>query len=203
MQAYNDHFSTTKLVLINDSWLIKNGLLLLLSEYFSEIVLYENVHSFEISINNQSKNSQYLIIADSKESSKIKRLLDKVNSSNLIISLVTERYYNVVSENEFIISIYDTRDDIIETLQRSLDFLKNSVNDDIQTVLSSREIDILRLVSKGDSSQQIATKLNISFNTVNTHRKNIASKLGIKTASGQTAYAIINNLIKLDDTTLS
>lgn len=65
--------------------------------------------------------------------------------------------------------------------------------------LSSREIDVLKLIVKGITNKEIADKLNISLNTVLTHRKNITAKLGIKTVSGLTFYAIMNGIISGDD----
>lgn len=66
-------------------------------------------------------------------------------------------------------------------------------------VLSEREIDILKLVALGYTNKEIAEELYISVNTVITHRKNLTEKLGIKTISGITVYAIMNNLINPDD----
>jgi DNA-binding CsgD family transcriptional regulator len=60
--------------------------------------------------------------------------------------------------------------------------------------LSPRETDVLRLVALGQSNKQISEKLFISIHTVITHRKHITSKLGIKSISGLTLYAVINNL---------
>ena len=61
--------------------------------------------------------------------------------------------------------------------------------------LSSREKEILVLVAKGYMSKEIADMLNISMNTVNTHRKNITAKTGIKSIAGLTVYAMLNNLM--------
>ena len=61
--------------------------------------------------------------------------------------------------------------------------------------ISSREREILKLVATGNSNKQIASKLFISIHTVITHRKNITMKLGIKSISGLTLYAIINNIV--------
>ena len=44
-------------------------------------------------------------------------------------------------------------------------------------ILSSRELEILRLIEAGNMSKEIATKLFISINTVNRHRQNILMKL--------------------------
>lgn len=65
--------------------------------------------------------------------------------------------------------------------------------------LSARETDVLQLIVRGITNREIADKLNISLNTVLTHRKNITAKLGIKTVSGLTFYAIMNGLVSGDD----
>ena len=63
--------------------------------------------------------------------------------------------------------------------------------------LSDREKEILVNVALGLLNKEIADKLNISINTVITHRKNITRKTGIKTVAGLTVYAILNNLIDI------
>ena len=64
--------------------------------------------------------------------------------------------------------------------------------------LSTREIEVLVLVSKGYINKEIADKLNISLTTVITHRKNITEKLGIKSVSGLTMYAVMNGYVEAD-----
>ena len=63
--------------------------------------------------------------------------------------------------------------------------------------LTNRETEILRLIVKGYLNKEIADKLNISHNTVLTHRKNIITKTGIKTVSGLTFYCIRKGLISM------
>jgi DNA-binding NarL/FixJ family response regulator len=67
--------------------------------------------------------------------------------------------------------------------------------------LSPRETTIVRLVSLGLTNRQIAESLYLSAHTVMTHRKNIISKLGIKSVSGLTIYAIVNNIITIEEVT--
>ena len=67
--------------------------------------------------------------------------------------------------------------------------------------LSPRETTIIRLVSMGLTNRQIADKLFLSAHTVMTHRKNISGKLGIKSVSGLTVYAIVNNIITIEEVT--
>ena len=64
-----------------------------------------------------------------------------------------------------------------------------------QAPLSQREKDVLRLIAAGLTAKEIADRLGISANTVVTHRKNLSSKLGIKSASGLSLYAMMNGLI--------
>ena len=66
-------------------------------------------------------------------------------------------------------------------------------------ILTERETDVLKHLADGKSNKEIADKLNISINTVITHRKNISQKTGIKSVSGLTIYAVVQNLISLDN----
>ncbi len=61
--------------------------------------------------------------------------------------------------------------------------------------LSGREIEVLSLIAEGCLNKEIADKLNISINTVLTHRKNITSKLGIRSVSGLSFYAMMNGYV--------
>lgn len=66
-----------------------------------------------------------------------------------------------------------------------------------QEPLSEREKDVLIGVVKGLVNKEIADELNISVNTVITHRKNISRKLNIHSPAGLTIYAIVNNLVDI------
>ena len=70
-------------------------------------------------------------------------------------------------------------------------------NDDVE--LSKRETDVLVAVAKGMMNKEIADQMNISIHTVISHRKNITRKTGIKSVSGLTVYALLNNLIDEKD----
>lgn len=65
-------------------------------------------------------------------------------------------------------------------------------------VLSDREKEVLVEVARGLLNKEIADRLNISINTVITHRKNITRKTGIKTTPGLTVYAILNGLVDIN-----
>ena len=64
-------------------------------------------------------------------------------------------------------------------------------------ILSNREIEVLSLVVQGFINKEIATKLNISLTTVITHRKNIMEKLGMKSVSALTIYAVMHGYVDI------
>lgn len=61
--------------------------------------------------------------------------------------------------------------------------------------LSAREKEVLKELASGKTNKEIADHLSISVNTVITHRKNVSSKLGIKSVSGLSLYALMNGII--------
>ena len=69
--------------------------------------------------------------------------------------------------------------------------------EDDSTVLSSREEEVLKLIAEGHSGRDIAQMLFISPKTVERHRANILTKLGLKDRLELTKYAIRAGLIEL------
>lgn len=61
--------------------------------------------------------------------------------------------------------------------------------------ITDRELDVIRLISEGLSNKLIADKLELSTHTVNTHRKNIMTKLDIPNTAGIVMFAVKNNLL--------
>ena len=65
--------------------------------------------------------------------------------------------------------------------------------------LSQREREIISCVAKGMTSKEIADHLCLSIHTVTTHRRNITTKLQIHSLAGLTIFAIVNNLVSVDE----
>ncbi len=65
--------------------------------------------------------------------------------------------------------------------------------------LSNREIEVLACIVKGMTNKEVANTLNIGLTTVITHRKNIQEKLGIKSVSSMTIYAVSHGLVNMED----
>lgn len=62
-------------------------------------------------------------------------------------------------------------------------------------VLSGRENEVIKLVAEGHTNAKIAELLFLSNHTVNTHRKNIMAKLGVKNTAGIVMYAVKMNIV--------
>lgn len=66
-------------------------------------------------------------------------------------------------------------------------------------VLSDREIEVLSLIVQGYINKEIADRLNIGMTTVITHRKNIMEKLGVKSVSALTIYAVTHGYVDINN----
>ena len=65
-------------------------------------------------------------------------------------------------------------------------------------ILSDREIEVMSLIVQGNINKEIADKLNIGLATVITHRKNIMDKLGLKSVSALTIYAVMHGYVDIN-----
>ena len=62
--------------------------------------------------------------------------------------------------------------------------------------LSPRESEILKLIAEGSTSKEIAARLCISVQTVETHRANLMQKVGVHNVAGLVLFAVKSGLIK-------
>lgn len=65
-------------------------------------------------------------------------------------------------------------------------------------ILSDREIEVMSLIVQGYINKEIAQQLNIGLATVITHRKNIMDKLGFKSVSALTIYAVMHGYVDIN-----
>ena len=75
-----------------------------------------------------------------------------------------------------------------------------------QKILSDREIEVMSLIvqgyinkEQGYINKEIADRLNIGLSTVITHRKNIMEKLGMKSVSALTIYAVMHGYVDINN----
>lgn len=130
-----------------------------------------------------------LVLSTHSDSQKISRLIkDDVNGyllKNAETSELLKAIYSLVSGNNYF------SEEVKEKYMRSTFSSKSETDQN----LSRRELEILKLVAEGCSTQEISDQLFISQHTVNSHRKNLLSKLGLKNAVGLAKYALENGIV--------
>lgn len=73
--------------------------------------------------------------------------------------------------------------------------VRESIQDHNQLLLTRREIEVLKLIAEGLTNQEIADKLFVSTSTVDSHRKNLISKLQVKNTAALVRTALENKII--------
>ncbi|MCC6723060.1 MAG: response regulator transcription factor [Saprospiraceae bacterium] len=119
-------------------------------------------------------------------------LLKDTEADELITAIET-----VMSNKKFIggnVNRSTFRDDEADEFEDNDEFVK-------KFNLSSRELEIIRLIVQGLESGQISEELFITLNTVKTHRKNIFKKLNITSSTELIRFALENGLASYTKTT--
>lgn len=125
------------------------------------------------------------------------KLNEYIKETNQIYILIGEK--NNLIHQYYINLINDDKSNIISTIRNVIIENFNEETNLKSSELSEREKSVINLVASGFTNKEIADKLFLSKHTVITHRKNITNKLNIKTVSGLTVYAILNNIVDIKD----
>lgn len=181
-----------KVIFIHPSEILAKGFYNILNSSFGMDLIH--IPSIEmISEYSQIENSFILFIVDVRLMNKTS-MLDFLVSSNLTEFLW---FTNCEYKDDESFYSYSSVDQVlmrVETILKRNNLLKKHIIPAIE--LTERETDVLKLVAHGMSNKDIGERLFISIHTVISHRKNITEKLGIKSISGLTVYAILNKLVE-------
>jgi len=107
----------------------------------------------------------------------------------------------------------DTSRDLIEAIETVLDgklFFTQTISETLldgfldkppakgtESLLTKREIAIIGLLTRGKTNREVATELNTSLRTAETHRANIMNKLQLHSVQDLVRYAVKNKLVEL------
>lgn len=64
-------------------------------------------------------------------------------------------------------------------------------------ILTPREREVIQLVAEGKTTKEVATALNLSVKTAETHRTNLMRKLGLHSVAALTLYAVRNGIVQI------
>jgi len=191
-------------ILVIDSYLVRKGMLSILNRIqgvrvireFGSVdpyVTYLKSHSFDYLIMGQAEFDRSLELFIARPD-----LIEKI----ILLQESDDKDFPPGSKKLDVhtsIHMQEEKESIIQKIRALLNHSGSGDVDSQSMNLSPRETTIVRLVSMGLTNREIAEKLFLSAHTVMTHRKNISTKLGIKSVSGLTVYAIVNNIISIDE----
>lgn len=147
----------------------------------------------------QQQNPQIKIIALSMHSEKhfVKEMLEAGASGYLFKNCT----YNQLIDG--IHSVYAGRKYLSDTITEILihDYLEKTEPPKpvaANSILSPRELEILKLYAVGKTTKEIAEMIFVSVKTVGTHKQHILEKLAIKSTTDMVKYALKNNLIDFE-----
>lgn len=188
-------------ILVIDSFLVRKGMVYILNNLPGVKVIreFDTVDPF---IHYTRKHGvDFLVISQSLFNQSADLFLSEVGLLEKTILL--KQIPSAEDNDEVYASIYlsEGKEMIIEKIKNILKLHAADPENDSFRHLTQREETIVRFVSMGHTNKQIAEKLFLSTHTVTTHRKNISNKLGIKSVSGLTVYAIVNGLITIEEVT--
>jgi len=191
-------------IVAENSYLIRKGIVSIINRIDGAVVIKEMNSLDNINSEILNHNPDFLVINPNliPKSEDQRNFQIKIELSEKVIAISSVSPYRKGMLPSFreVIDLQDSKNMIYQKLRSVINpALKESDSSLASAELSEREKTILTHVAKGLTNKEIAEVLFLSAHTVITHRKNITGKLGIKTISGLTIYAILNNLIKLED----
>jgi len=189
-------------VLIEKSFIIQQGLLHLLNE-FGSLQCLEIIEDYHIAYERILQLKPDFVIMNTRFMPEYDQDIKSKFPTDLITRFIafTECVVPMAQGHSFdaVLRLSDSGIALTENLRQLFDNTNGREDADKNEDLSEREKDVIKCVANGLTNKEIADKLFISIHTVITHRKNITRKLGIKSVSGLTVYALLNKLVSMDE----
>lgn len=187
------------IALIEKSYLIRSGIDNLLKELReAEIVEVYDGTEKNLLKKIESLKPDCMIINPESISGSLNQFVSSLHSEITVIGLISHTTADhIKSRFTHQLNLENDKHGLLTAISQVIGSNNKKVNKN--ETLTQRETTILKLVTLGLTNQEIAEKLFLSIHTVMTHRKKITRKLGIKTVSGLTVYAILNKIIEIQD----
>lgn len=195
--------SDNKIIIVEPSPMLSGGL----AQYFDDIRQVSVVSQLDSIDRLEEKLASYnpeiliinplLVSFDANEAfQKLLRDFPNVVPVALVSSFIDK---NILRQFKDVIEMTDSKQKVVSKIFNLLNDNNLSQEKTENVELSNREVDVLVALAKGLTNKEISDQLFISVHTVITHRKNIIRKTGIKSVSGLTVYALLNNLVDESD----
>lgn len=179
------------------SYIIRKGIVQLLKQFNEIDSIKEFNFTSDLETALQSVTPDIIVVNTSFNQDGINGVLSDSEKQPVILHLFNSPLpHNSIQTH---LSVFEGKAALLEKMQQALSLCGKSEIEESGEDLSPREKLVLKHVALGQTNKEIADNLYISTHTVISHRKNITKKLGIKTVSGLTVYAILNNIIGMND----
>jgi DNA-binding NarL/FixJ family response regulator len=190
------------LILVESSFIVRVGVEQLLQE-FPELELAEVFDGTEKKLDEKiiANKPDFVILNPEVIKNGFVSFVNRLMESGICLIGLTDEHTatNVNSRFKYTLRLDMGKYELLEELKKITGNNEAGRKKESPFGLSEREETILKQVVIGLTNQEIADKLYLSIHTVTTHRKNITRKLGIKTVSGLTVYALMNKIVDLND----
>lgn len=194
--------SNLNIIIVEPSAILFEGLQVIFSQSGLKPYIFRVYALDEIQQLQQKQLNDIIIISPALIQHNVKQynaLKNQILSTRWIAFIYAYYEQHLLSLFDAAITISDTAEIITATISRLLNAPVPGAQDQLQDIISDREVEVLKQLASGLSNKEIADKLNISINTVITHRKNISQKTGIKSVSGLTIYAVLKKIVIPED----
>lgn len=188
----------TGIIVAVESYLLRKGMVAILNRIPGLTVIREFDSASLLTEFIQTRSRDLLLISQSLFDSSTELFINGGAMPEKTILLTNGKKDNA-GDRLHSIDVDNSKEEILLKIQDLLEAQPKRIGQTEISGLSPREKTIVRLVSLGYTNKQIAEELFLSAHTVITHRKNIGHKLGIKSVSGLTVYAIVNNIITIEE----
>jgi DNA-binding NarL/FixJ family response regulator len=189
------------IAIVGPSQLVQYGLADILREHLPgfQICNFKDIQMLE---NGTRQHKPVAVIVDASIAESSLKAIISLRKDIANCSWIVLQYQyisaSIISQFDELITIDQSPVEIANTINRSMGKARELPHEMKTDNLSERETDVLKLLVTGFSAKEIADRLNISVNTVISHRKNISTKTGIKSLAGLTIYAVANKIISMD-----
>ena len=184
----------------------KKELIALLQEYPEAIIILDyTLFDFESSndlllVYERFKNSKWILFSQELSLDFVKNILYSSDAFSIINKDSTKEEIltalRFVERKERFVCNEVTNQLLTETMNQNQTALSNC---EFDKALTQSEKNILKEIALGKTTKEIAAEKNLSFHTINSHRKNIFRKIGVNNAHEATKYAMRAGIIDLTE----
>ncbi|MCW3084178.1 MAG: response regulator transcription factor [Bacteroidetes bacterium] len=213
-----------KLAVVDDQLLFRKGLIALLNEFDAIDIIMESSGGRELMVKLETQKPDVILLdlempdVDGFKTTQLLRqkypeikilILTMHNENGIIQHLIQNGAHGFLLKDNDIEVIVEGIHSVLENGYYfndhvSKEMVKNLINEKSikpnfkKTVLSQREIEIIRLICMEYTNKEISNKLFISVRTVGAHRENIFRKINAKNVIGIVMYAVKNKLLETE-----